>query len=88
MEEVKPVERIVREEAAHQLAIPVLDVRLDRPFMEQGAHTDSLDHVEYVMALEDATGLSIPDEDAGKFRQLPLQETVQYLSARKSAAAA
>jgi acyl carrier protein len=42
---------------------------------------NSLEMVELVMALEEAHGIEIPDEDAEKFRTV--QDVIDYIDKRK-----
>ena len=42
---------------------------------------NSLDRVELVIALEEASGLEIPDEDAEKIRTV--QDAIDYIRKRK-----
>ena len=42
---------------------------------------DSLDHVELVMALEEAFDIEIPDEDAERIRTL--QDAIDYVRRKK-----
>lgn len=86
MGDIKSIADIVRAAAAAQLCIKPQEVDMGKRLMDHDC--DSLDHVELMMQLEDDVGLTIPDADAERLRQHPLQETVQYLEARRTAAAA
>lgn len=66
---VRPVDpRIVekvRTIAAEVLGVKAGDIQVDVPLSKQKAAADELDLVEIVMALEDAFGIEIRDEDLG-----------------------
>ncbi|MDD4980677.1 MAG: acyl carrier protein [Candidatus Omnitrophica bacterium] len=44
---------------------------------------DDLDRIEAIMALEEAFGIEIPDEDAAKF--LTVQDIITYVTDKKKA---
>ena len=63
----KTIEQKVKDIIVEQLGVNADQVTSDAKFIEDlGA--DSLDTVELVMALEEAFGLDIPDEDADKMK--------------------
>ena len=60
-----------------QLGIDEESVKMDSSFLDDlGA--DSLDIVEFIMALEEEFGLEIPDEDAEKI--VTVKDVVEYIS--------
>lgn len=60
-----------------QLGIDEASVRMDSSFLDDlGA--DSLDIVEFIMALEEEFGLEIPDEDVEKI--VTVKDVVEYIS--------
>ena len=64
-----------------QLGVAIDDVKNESSFQDDlGA--DSLDTVELVMALEEAFGTEIPDEDAEKITTV--QAAIDYVSAKKA----
>ena len=66
----------VREIVAEQLGVDVEEVTEDASFIDDlGA--DSLDTVELVMALEEAFGVEIPDEDAEKIKTV--NDAITYI---------
>ena len=72
------IEQQVKSIVAEQLGVAIDDVKNESSFQDDlGA--DSLDTVELVMALEEAFGTEIPDEDAEKI-------TTDYVSAKKASA--
>lgn len=66
----------VREIVAAQLHIDGSLVEIDTDLM-QDLEADSLDSVEIIMAVEEEFDLSIPDEDADKFRTV--RDLVDYV---------
>ena len=69
-EKVKPV-------IVEQLGIDEASVRMDSSFLDDlGA--DSLDIVEFIMALEEEFGIEIPDEDVEKI--VTVKDVVEYIS--------
>ena len=60
-----------------QLGIDEANVRMESSFLDDlGA--DSLDIVEFIMALEEEFGLEIPDEDVEKI--VKVKDVVEYIS--------
>ena len=60
-----------------QLGIDEESVKMDSSFLDDlGA--DSLDIVEFIMALEEEFGLEIPDEDVEK--TVTVKDVVEYIS--------
>ena len=60
-----------------QLGIDEASVRMDSSFLDDlGA--DSLDIVEFIMALEEEFGIEIPDEDVEKI--VTVKDEVEYIS--------
>ena len=64
---------------SEQMDIPVEDITPDTTFESLGI--DSLDTVELVMALEEAFGCEIPDEDAEKITTVQL--AIDYINAHQ-----
>jgi acyl carrier protein len=70
------VEEKIRSIICEQLNVPEGDVVPEASFVDDlGA--DSLDQVELIMAMEEAFGISIPDEDAEKITTV--QDAVNYI---------
>ena len=60
-----------------QLGVDEASVRMDSSFLDDlGA--DSLDIVEFIMALEEEFGIEIPDEDVEKI--VTVKDVVEYIS--------
>ncbi|KPJ68222.1 acyl carrier protein [candidate division WOR-1 bacterium DG_54_3] len=77
MEEQKVFEE-VKKVVVEQLGVSESEVTREASYVDDlGA--DSLDTVELVMALEEAFGMEIPDEDAEKTRTIG--DTVSYILA-------
>ncbi len=75
------VESKVREIIAEQLGVAASEVTPEASFIEDlGA--DSLDIVELVMALEEAYGLEISDEDAEKI--VTVKDAIDYIKSHIS----
>ena len=75
------IEQQVKSIVAEQLGVAIDDVKNESSFQDDlGA--DSLDTVELVMALEEAFGTEIPDEDAEKITTV--QAAIDYVSAIKA----
>ena len=74
------VEQKVKEIVAEQLGKTVDEVKNESSFQDDlGA--DSLDIVELVMALEEAFGCEIPDEEAEKITTV--QAAINYINAHQ-----
>ncbi|MFH1542098.1 MAG: acyl carrier protein [bacterium] len=70
----------VKKVVVEQLGVNEAEIKNESSFVDDlGA--DSLDTVELVMALEEAFGTEIPDEDAEKIKTIG--DTVKYISEQK-----
>lgn len=77
MDEQKIFEE-VKKVVVEQLGVSESEITREASFVDDlGA--DSLDTVELVMALEEAFGLEIPDEDAEKIKTIG--DTINYVTA-------
>tara|TARA_Y100001954_G_C15446890_1_gene424375 strand:+ start:328 stop:579 length:252 start_codon:yes stop_codon:yes gene_type:complete len=77
----KNIEERVKEIVVEQLSVNPDQVNLDSSFVNDlGA--DSLDAVEFVMALEEAFNIEIPDEEAEKISTV--QEAINYVESNSS----
>ena len=75
------VEQKVKSIVAEQLGVAVEEVKNESSFQDDlGA--DSLDVVELVMALEEAFGCEIPDEEAEKITTV--QAAIEYVNAKQA----
>ena len=75
-EEKKEIVEKVKQIISEQLGVDENEVTPSASFVDDlGA--DSLDQVELVMALEEAFGVEIPDEDAEKIRTV--QDAIDYV---------
>jgi len=73
------VEEKVIEIISHKLNLSKDQVKPEASFVDDlGA--DSLDLVELVMAMEEAFGMEVPDEDAEKLRTV--KDVIDYVKAR------
>ena len=76
------IEQKVKSIVAEQLGVAVEEVKNESSFQDDlGA--DSLDTVELVMALEEAFGCEIPDEEAEKITTT-VQATIDYVNAKQA----
>ena len=74
------IEARVRKIVADQLSVAEADIKNESSFVDDlGA--DSLDTVELVMALEEAFGTEIPDEEAEKITTVQL--AIDYINSHK-----
>lgn len=74
------MEQKVKEIVAEQLGVAIEKITNESSFQDDlGA--DSLDTVELVMALEEAFGCEIPDEDAEKITTV--QAAIDYVHAKQ-----
>lgn len=79
----KKIEERVKEIIAENLGVEPEKVKPEASFVEDlGA--DSLDNVELVMALEEAFGTEIPDEDAQKL--LTVKDAIEYVATHSTVA--
>lgn len=85
MAEVKTIRQRMLELLAHEAGIPLDNVSAEKTLEQHGL--DSLDRVEFLMAAEDAFHLEIPDTDGQRLDNQPVQEWIQYMEARRAAAA-
>ena len=75
------VEQKVKSIVAEQLGVAIEEVKNESSFQDDlGA--DSLDTVELVMALEDAFGCEIPEEEAEKITTV--QAAIDYVNAKQA----
>ena len=89
-EQTTPEDVVVKPPVTLQSLVPVFDaldsgIDIDRllrgiPFREAGL--DSLDIFNLVLAVENAAGIKIPDEDVGQLQDLP--SLASYLDRRLS----
>jgi len=76
MDEAQVLEQ-VKKVVVEQLGVSEAEVKKESSFVDDlGA--DSLDTVELVMALEEAFGIEIPDEDAEKIKTIG--DTINYIA--------
>jgi acyl carrier protein len=73
------IEEKVRKIVAEQFEVPAEKVTMNALFMDD-LKADSLSVVELVLAIEEAFGLEIPDEDAEKIKTVG--DVVNYVKAR------
>ena len=75
------IEQRVKKIVTEQLGVSEAEVKNESSFQEDlGA--DSLDVVELVMALEEAFGTEIPDEEAEKITTV--QQAIDFVTARQN----
>lgn len=75
--ETEEIFKKVKTVIVEQLGIDEANVRMESSFLDDlGA--DSLDIVEFIMALEEEFGLEIPDEDVEKI--VTVKDVVEYIS--------
>ena len=75
------IEQKVKSIVAEQLGVAESEVKHESSFQDDlGA--DSLDTVELVMALEEAFGCEIPDEDAEKLTTV--QAAIDYVNSKQA----
>ena len=75
------VEQKIKSIVAEQLGVAIEEVKNESSFQDDlGA--DSLDVVELVMALEEAFGCEIPDEEAEKITTV--QAAIDYVNAKQA----
>ena len=74
------IEQQVKKIVAEQLGVNEAEVKNESSFQDD-LGTDSLDTVELVMALEEAFGCEIPDEDAEKITTVQL--AIDYINAHQ-----
>ena len=74
------IEQQVKKIVAEQLGVSEADVKNESSFQDD-LGTDSLDTVELVMALEEAFGCEIPDEEAEKITTVQL--AIDYVNAHQ-----
>lgn len=75
------IEQQVKDIVAEQLGVSIDEVKNESSFQDDlGA--DSLDTVELVMALEEAFGCEIPDEEAEKITTV--QAAIDYVNAKQA----
>lgn len=75
------VEQKVKSIVAEQLGVAIEEVKNESSFQDDlGA--DSMDTVELVMALEEAFGCEIPDEEAEKITTV--QAAIDYVNAKQA----
>ena len=75
--ETEEISEKVKTVIVEQLGIDEANVRMESSFLDDlGA--DSLDIVEFIMALEEEFGLEIPDEDVEKI--VTVKDVVEYIS--------
>ena len=75
------IEQQVKDIVAEQLGVSIDEVKNESSFQDDlGA--DSLDTVELVMALEEAFGCEIPDEDAEKITTV--KAAIDYVNAKQA----
>ncbi len=75
------IEQQVKKVVAEQLSINEADIKNESAFIaDLGA--DSLDTVELVMALEDAFGIEIPDDQQEKIQTV--QNAIDFIKANKA----
>ncbi len=75
------IEKKITEIVCEQLSVEESQVTPDASFQES-LNADSLDIVELIMALEEAFGIEIPDDDAEKIRTVG--DAIRYITSTQS----
>jgi acyl carrier protein len=65
-----------RHRVSDEFGVPIDEVKLDEEL-----RGDSLEEVEFIMAIEERTGISIPDDVAASFRTL--RDVIEFVRRRQ-----